>query len=165
MADSEQPREVRGGTEATAGRYAVIVSRFNDLITERLADGATSCLLQHGVPGGNIDRISVPGAWELPFAALQAARRGYTALVAVGCVVRGETPHFDYVAGGAADGLARVALDHDIPIGFGVLTTDDDEQALARAGGAHGNKGWEAALCALELADLKRQLGGANAGS
>jgi len=159
------PREIRGATEPVPGRWAVIVSRFNDLITERLADGAETCLLQHGVAADDIDRISVPGAWELPFAAQQAARSGYTAIVAVGCVVRGETPHFDYVAGGAADGLARVALDADVPIGFGVLTTDDAEQAIARAGGAHGNKGWEAALVALELADLKRRLGGAHAGS
>jgi 6,7-dimethyl-8-ribityllumazine synthase len=164
MSDADgTPREIRGGTEASPGRYAVIVSRFNDLITERLADGAETCLLQHGVPAGEIDRISVPGAWELPFAARQAARSGYTAIVAVGCVVRGETPHFDFVAGGAADGLARVSLEADIPIGFGVLTTDDEDQALARAGGAHGNKGWEAALVALELADLKRRMGGGNA--
>jgi 6,7-dimethyl-8-ribityllumazine synthase len=162
---TETPREIRGGTEPAPGRYAIVVSRYNDLITERLADGAETCLLQHGVAAGDIDRISVPGAWELPYAAQLAARQGYAGIVAVGCVVRGETPHFDYVAGGATDGLLRVSLDSGIPLGFGLLTTDDAAQALARAGGEHGNKGWEAALCVLELADLRRRIGGEHAGS
>jgi 6,7-dimethyl-8-ribityllumazine synthase len=161
---ARSPREIRGATDTPEGRFAVITSRFNDLITERLADGAETCLIQHGVPADAIDRITVAGAWELPFAAQQAAAGGdYAAIIAVGFVIRGETPHFEYVAGGAAQGLGRVALDTGVPVGFGVLTTDTTEQALARAGGEHGNKGWEAALSALELADLKRQLGGSRA--
>jgi 6,7-dimethyl-8-ribityllumazine synthase len=159
MVTTGAPHRARSDVRPAPGRWAVIVSRFNGEITTRLADGATACLEAHGVDGDAIDRITVPGAWELPFAAQQAAKAGYAAIVAVGCVIRGETPHFEYVAGGAADGLARVALDHDVPIGFGVLTTDDVQQARARAGGAHGDKGWEAALTALELADLKRRIG------
>jgi 6,7-dimethyl-8-ribityllumazine synthase len=159
-AGSGTPRSLRGRTDAPHGRFAIVVSRFNDLITDKLAAGAEACLRQHGVAAGDIDVISVPGAWEIPFATAEAARRGgYTAVVAVGCVIRGETPHFEYVAGGAATGLGRITLETGVPIGFGVLTTDDAEQALARAGGAQGNKGWEAALAALELADLKRRIG------
>jgi 6,7-dimethyl-8-ribityllumazine synthase len=110
--------------------------------------------------------IDVPGAWELPVAARLAASSGaYAAIIAIGCVIQGETRHFEYVAGPAADGLARVALDHGVPVSIGLLTTDHLDQALARAGGRHGNKGWDAALAALELADLTRQLGGPDEGS
>jgi 6,7-dimethyl-8-ribityllumazine synthase len=153
-------RRIRGRTDAPEGRFGIVVSRFNDLITDKLTAGAEACLRQHGVAADAIDIISVPGAWELPYAAAEAARRGgYCAIVAIGCVVRGETPHFEYVAGEATRGLGRVALETGVPIALGVLTTDDAEQALARAGGKHGNKGWEAALAALELADLRRRIG------
>ena len=135
-----------------------MVSRFNPLITERLVAGARACLLEHGVDDDAIDLISVPGAWELPIAAQAAASRGYAAIVAVGCVIRGDTPHFDYVAGAAASGLERVSLDAGLPVAFGVLTTDDVDQALARAGGREGNKGWDAALAALEMASLLASL-------
>jgi 6,7-dimethyl-8-ribityllumazine synthase len=159
-------RVIRGRPDSPAGRFAVVVSRFNDLITDKLAAGAEGCLVEHGVAPGDIDRISVPGAWELPFAVAVAARTGfYAGIVAVGCVIRGETPHFDFVAGGAADGIGRTATETHVPVGFGVLTTDDTEQALARAGGKHGNKGWEAALAVLELADLKRRIGADIAGT
>ncbi len=137
-------------------RFAIVRSRFNQLVTERLLSGALTCLREHGVAEEDIDVISVAGAWELPFAAGLAARQGrYAAIIAIGCVIRGDTPHFDYVAGPAADGLARVALEVNLPVTLGVLTTNTAEQALERAGGREGNKGWDAALSALELVGLK----------
>jgi 6,7-dimethyl-8-ribityllumazine synthase len=135
-------------------RFAVIVSRFNETVTDRLLAGARACFRDHGVKDADVKVYSVPGAWELPVAALHAARAGYAGVVAIGCVVRGDTPHFDYVAGGAAEGLARVSVETGVPVAFGVLTTEDMDQALDRAGGRHGNKGYEAAQTALEMADL-----------
>ena len=140
-------------------RFAVIASRFNQTIVERLVDGALDALVRHGVRADDVDVVWVPGAWELPIAArrLLASER-YDALVAVGAVIRGDTPHFDYVAGEASRGLAEASRDSDIALGFGLLTCDNMEQALARCGGAHGNKGWDAAVAALEMADLLDQL-------
>jgi 6,7-dimethyl-8-ribityllumazine synthase len=158
--------ELQGSLEGKGRRFAVVVSRFNELVTEKLLAGARACLLQHGVGVDAVDVLWVPGAWELPAAALHAAHTGrYAGIVALGCVIRGETPHFDYVAGEAARGLATVALETGLPVGFGVLTTDNADQALARAGGHKGNKGWEAALSALELADLFAVLGEQHAGA
>ncbi|HSH45333.1 MAG TPA: 6,7-dimethyl-8-ribityllumazine synthase [Longimicrobiales bacterium] len=156
--------EYEGVTDGAGRRVAVVVSRFNELITERLLEGALGCLRQEGVREDDVDVLRVPGAWELPAAAAAVLRRGgYDAIVALGCVIRGETPHFDYVAGEAARGLQELATTHAVPVAFGVLTTDDRDQALARAGGDRGNKGWEAALTALEMADLYRQLSDAGA--
>ena len=135
-------------------RFAIIVSRFNETVTERLLAGAHACFIDNGFDDKDIAIHSVPGAWELPIAALHAARNGFAGVVAIGCVVRGDTPHFDYVAGGAAEGLARVSVETGVPIAFGVLTTETMQQALDRAGGKHGNKGYEAAQTALEMADL-----------
>ncbi len=138
---------------------AVLVSRYNEDITARLLDGARACFRDNGVPEARVDVIWVPGAFELPVAAEAAAASGrYAALVALGCVIRGETPHFEYVAGEAARGLGNVALAHRLPVGFGVLTTETLEQALARAGGTAGNKGYEAADAALTTADVLAQL-------
>jgi 6,7-dimethyl-8-ribityllumazine synthase len=148
------------GTPAGGGRrFAVVASRFNEHITQKLVDGAMDALLRHGAVYEDVDVVWVPGAWELPAVArvLLASER-YHALVALGAVVRGDTPHFDFVAGEASRGLAQAGADFDVPIGFGVLTTDDMAQAEARAGGAHGNKGWDAALAALEMADLFERL-------
>ena len=148
------------GTPTGAGRrIAVLASRFNDTVTQPLVDGALDALTRHGVAFDDIDVVWVPGAFELPAAArvLLASER-YDALVAVGAVIRGDTPHFDYVAGEAARGLAQAAADSHVPLGFGVLTCDTMEQAAERAGGAHGNKGWDAAVAALEMADLYDQL-------
>ena len=144
------------GTPAGAGRrVAVLASRFNESVTRKLANGAIDALVRHGLVAENVDVVWVPGAWELPAAArrLLASDR-YDALVVVGAVIRGETPHFDYIANEASRGLARASADFDIPVGFGLLTTDTTAQAEARAGGDHGNKGWDAALAALEMADL-----------
>ena len=144
------------GTPLGAGRrIAVVASRFNETITQKLVDGALDALTRHGATFEDVDVLWVPGAWELPAAArLLLASERYHALVAVGAVVRGETPHFDYVAGEASRGLAEASAEFDTPIGFGLLTCDNMAQAEARAGGKHGNKGWDAALAALEMADL-----------
>lgn len=151
--------EIEGSTRGDGRRFLIIVSRFNELITEKLLDGARSALVQHGVAEGDITVARVPGAFEIPGAAGAALRAGgWDGVVAVGCVIRGETPHFDYVAGEAARGVQALAVEHDTPITFGVLTTDTREQALARSGGDKGNKGWEAALAALEMSDLYRTL-------
>src|ERR1041385_7869910 len=147
--------EFSGTPRGQGRRFAVVASRFNNALTERLVDGALDALVRHGVAADDVDVVWVPGAWELPIAVrrLLGSDR-YDALVAVGAVIRGDTPHFDYVAGEASRGLAQVSAEYDVPIGFGLLTCDDMSQAEARAGGAHGNKGWDAALAALEMADL-----------
>ena len=159
------------GTPAGAGRrVAVLASRFNESVTQKLADGAIEALVRHGLVTENIDIIWVPGAWELPAAGRRLgaldldaetgppirplASERYDALVVVGAVIRGETPHFDYIAAEASRGLAQASSDYDVPVGFGLLTTDTTAQAEARAGGDHGNKGWDAAIAALEMADL-----------
>ena len=144
-------------------RFAVVASRFNEEITRKLADGALDALVRHGASVENVDLVWVPGAWELPAAArrLLASER-YHALVVVGAVIRGDTPHFDYVAGEASRGLAQAASDYEVPIGFGLLTCDTMAQAEARAGGAHGNKGWDAALATLEMIDLFARLDAAD---
>ena len=149
------------GTRTGGGRrIAVLASRFNENITQKLTDGAVDALVRHGVAFDNLDIVWVPGAWELPIAARWlAAGERYDALVGLGAVVRGDTPHFDYVAGEASRGLAETSRDFDIPIGFGLLTCDTMQQAEDRAGGAHGNKGWDAAMAALEMASLADQLG------
>jgi 6,7-dimethyl-8-ribityllumazine synthase len=142
-----------GKTRGQGRRVGVVVGRFNDLITERLLAGAQACLLDHGVAEDAID------AWELPLAAqLLLERDDCDAIVALGCVIRGDTPHFDFVAGAAATGLANLQARYGKPVAFGVLTTDTTEQALSRAGGKAGNKGWEAAQAALEMLDLAAAL-------
>ena len=144
--------ETLAGIDLAGRRIAIVISRFNEVATVRLAAGARACLLERGVDAAGIDEFWVPGAWELPLAADRlAARAVYDAIIALGCVIRGETPHFEFVSGAAARGLGEVSLRHGLPVAFGVLTTDDAEQAMARAGGRHGNKGWEAADAALEM--------------
>ena len=136
-------------------RFGIVVSRFNDFITRPLLAGARDCLLRHGVADDAIEAVWVPGAWEIPATLSLLARTGrFDGLIALGCVIRGATPHFDYVAGHAASGTASVAAAHDVPVIFGVLTTETIEQAVERAGTKAGNKGWDAALAALEMADL-----------
>ena len=152
------PRQTfQGSLDATHLRIGIVVSRFNEFITEQLAKGALEMLEKRGCQQGNIRMVKVPGAWELAMAAKVLAPT-CDAIVALGAVVRGDTPHFEYVAGGAADGLQRVSLDTGVPIAFGVLTTDNMQQAMDRAGGKSGNKGSEAAEVAIELANLVREL-------
>jgi 6,7-dimethyl-8-ribityllumazine synthase len=155
--------EFSGTPTGAQRRFAIVASRFNHQIVDRLVDGALDALVRHGVVVADIDVVWVPGAWELPIAArrLLASER-YNALVAVGAVIRGDTPHFDYVAGEASRGLASASVDYETPIGFGLLTCDNDAQARARAGGGHGNKGWDAAVAALEMADLFDRLDAAD---
>ncbi len=140
-------------------RFALVVSRFNDFVVEPLVRGAVDALKRHGGAEKQIEIVRVPGAFDIPVVARKLAQsRRYDALVALGAVIRGATPHFDYVAGECASGLARIALESGVPIGFGVLTTDTVEQAVDRAGGKAGNKGADAALAALEMANLLRRL-------
>ncbi len=145
---------------APAGaRFAIVWSRFNHAVVGKLLEGATECFEAHGVDAKELYVVEVPGAWELPYAAQKLAQsRKFDAVVALGAVIRGGTPHFDYVCEGAALGLGRVSLDTGVPVIFGVLTTDDDAQALERAGGTHGNKGYDAALTAIEMALFDRKL-------
>jgi len=153
-------REFRGSLDGAGRRFALIVSRFNEVVTEELLAGALSTLIEQGVAPSDIEVVRVPGAWELPAAASRVARRGgLDGIVALGCVIRGETPHFDFVAGEAARGLAALTRDFHIPVSFGVLTTETLEQALVRAGSGGPNRGADAALCALEMANLYRVLG------
>jgi 6,7-dimethyl-8-ribityllumazine synthase len=147
--------EFSGSPSGHGRRFAVVASRFNETVTQKLVDGALDALVRHGAAVDDVDLVWVPGAWELPSAARRLlATERYDALVAVGAVIRGDTPHFDYVAGEASRGLSDASAAFETPIGFGVLTCDDMAQAEARAGGEHGNKGWDAALAALEMADL-----------
>ena len=151
--------ELSGNPVGAGRRIAVVASRFNENITRALVDGALDALVRHGTAFDDVDVIWVPGAWELPIAVRRAlATERYEAVVALGAVIRGETPHFDYVAGEASRGLSDAARDSEIPVGFGLLTCDNMEQALARAGGEHGNKGWDAAIAAIEMADLLDQM-------
>lgn len=146
---------LEGQASGRRRRVAVVVARFNDFVTSRLLRSAWDELAACGVATDDVDEIRVPGAFEIPLAARLAAASGrYAAVVCLGAVIRGETPHFDYVAGECARGVARVALDTGVPVSFGVLTTDTAEQAMARAGGAAGDKGRDAARVALEMADL-----------
>ena len=146
------------------GRVAILASRYNEVITSRLLEGALACCREAGVPREQVDVVWVPGAFELPVAAAAAAGTGrYACLVALGAVIRGDTPHFEYVAGEAARGLNTVAVAHALPVGFGVLTVDTMQQAVDRAGGSAGNKGHEAAAAALQAADVIAQLRAADA--
>jgi len=155
----DQIREITGSLSGAGRRFAVVASRFNSRIGDQLVAGALECLRQHGVEPADIQVVRVPGAWEIPQAAEEIAAAGKVdALVALGVVIRGETPHFDYICSACSQGLARVSERHRLPVGFGVLTCDTSEQAQERAGGKAGNKGWEAAIAALEMADLFARL-------
>jgi 6,7-dimethyl-8-ribityllumazine synthase len=140
-------------------RFGIVASRFNDFIVDRLLDAAVGTLLKHGVAASDIEVVRVPGAFETPLAIKKlAASRRYQALIALGCVIRGGTPHFEYVAGEASRGVAQVSVSEEIPVGFGILTVETIEQAVERAGTKGGNKGADAALAAIQMATLLRQL-------
>ncbi|MBK8162608.1 MAG: 6,7-dimethyl-8-ribityllumazine synthase [Gammaproteobacteria bacterium] len=152
-------RTIEGDFTATTARFAIVASRFNSFIVDSLLRGALDVLRRHGVGEKSIEIVHVPGAFELPLVAKRlAATRRYDAVIALGAVIRGSTPHFDYVAGGCARGLAEVALSCDLPVAFGVLTVDTIEQAVERAGTKAGNKGADAALTAIEMVSLLRKL-------
>jgi 6,7-dimethyl-8-ribityllumazine synthase len=152
-------KTIEGVLRADQARFCLVVSRWNGFIVESLEKGAVDALLRHGVAESDLTIVRVPGAFEMPVAIERiAAKGGYDAIVALGAVIRGGTPHFDYVAGECVKGMAQVSLKYGIPVAFGVLTVDSIEQAIERAGTKAGNKGAEAALSALEMVDLLRQL-------
>jgi 6,7-dimethyl-8-ribityllumazine synthase len=153
------PQVTEGNLDASGLKFAVLCARFNGFITERLLAGALDALQRSGAGAEDIEIVKVPGSWELALAAKTlAAGKRHDAIVALGAVIRGETPHFDHVATQAATGLAAVQIETGIPVSFGVLTTNTIEQAIDRAGGKSGNKGFDAALTAIEMADLLRRL-------
>jgi 6,7-dimethyl-8-ribityllumazine synthase len=156
-------QETRGALNGAGRRFGIVASRFNSRLGDLLVAGAVDCLRRHGVAPGDVHLASVPGAWEIPPALEELALIGTKSgkvdgLVAIGVVIRGETPHFDYLCSQATRGIAAVAERHRLPVGYGLLTCDTSEQAAERAGGKAGNKGWEAALAALEMADLFARL-------
>jgi 6,7-dimethyl-8-ribityllumazine synthase len=150
---------IAGKLDASGLKIAIIASRFNDFVTARLIEGAVDCLLRHGSGEKDITVIRVPGSFELPLAAKKTASSGkYDAVICLGALIRGQTPHFDYIAAEVTKGVAQVSLDTELPVTFGVITADTLEQAIDRAGAKAGNKGFEAALGAVEMADLLRQI-------
>ncbi len=146
---------VQGVFNGAGKKFGIVAGRFNEFIVGKLLEGACDCLERHGVKQDDVTACWVPGSFEIPAAAQRMARsKKYDAVIAIGAVIRGSTPHFDYVAAEVSKGIAKISLDEDVPIIFGVLTTDTIEQAVERAGTKAGNKGWDAALAALEMADL-----------
>ena len=151
---------IEGDFSANTAKFTLVVGRFNSAIVDNLCAGAIDTLRRQGVPEANITVVRVPGAYEMPLAAKKVAAKGGTdAIIALGAVIRGGTPHFDFVAGECSSGLSRVSLDHEIPIAFGLLTTDTIEQAVERSGTKAGNKGADAAMTALEMISLLRNIG------
>ena len=147
--------EIIGNLQGKDRRFAIVVSRFNDFISARLLDGAVDCFNRHGGSTENLTVVRVPGAFEIPITAVKLAKSGkYDGVICLGAVIRGSTPHFDYVASESAKGIAHAALASETPVIFGVLTTDSIEQAVERAGTKAGNKGWDAMMSAMEMADL-----------
>jgi 6,7-dimethyl-8-ribityllumazine synthase len=150
---------VEGLLSASGKRFGIVASRFNELITKKLLEGAIDCLVRHGASGDAISIAWVPGAFEIPLAAKKLAKSGnFNAVICLGAVIRGTTPHFDYIAAEVAKGIATVSLEYEFPVIFGVLTTDTIDQAIERAGTKSGNKGWSAALSAIEMADLMAKI-------
>ena len=150
---------IEGGFTIRGARFGIIAARFNSFIVDSLVDGAIDTLKRHGAEDGSIQLVKVPGAFEMPLvAARMAAKKEYDAIIALGAVIRGGTPHFEYVAGECVKGLAAVSAQHDVPVAFGVLTVDTIEQAIERAGTKSGNKGVEAAMSAIEMVNLLQNL-------
>jgi len=154
------PRTYEGMLDAKGFRFGLVVSRFNELLTGRLLEGALDCLARHGARDEDLTIVKVPGAWEVPLVAERLAVSGKVdAVIGLGVLIRGATPHFDYIAAETAKGLAHVGMSSGIPVSFGVLTTDTVEQALERSGSKAGNKGWQAAQASIEMVQLYRRLG------
>ena len=148
-----------GNVVGTGLKFGIVVSRFNEFITDRLLEGALDSLSRHGVGADDVHVIKVPGAFEIPAVARKmCAKKKYDAVICLGTVIRGATPHFNYVAGEVSKGVGAVAAESSIPVIFGVLTTDNIEQAIERAGSKSGNKGWESAVAAIEMANLYKQI-------
>ena len=159
MENGHGPNVIQGHLSAAGRRFGIVASRFNDFIVKALLDGALDAIRRHGGDLSSVDVVWVPGSYEIPLAAKRLALSGrYDAIVCLGAVIRGATAHFDYVAGGASSGISSVALEADLPVIFGVITTETIEQAIERAGTKAGNKGFEAAATAIEMASLMQQL-------
>ena len=153
------PKIIQGDLNAKGLKFGIVASRFNDFITARLLDGAVDALVRHGATESDIEVVRVPGAYEIPLVAREMARaKKYSAVICLGAVIRGATPHFDYIAAEVSKGIAMIGMESEIPVAFGVLTTDNLEQAIERAGSKAGNKGWDAALSAIEMANLYREM-------
>ena len=153
------PKVIEGFLSAEGKKFAIVVSRFNELISGKLVEGALDCLKRHDADDKNITLIWVPGSFEIPMVAQKTAKsKKYDAVICLGAVIRGATPHFDYVAGEVAKGVATASMNTEVPVIFGVITSDTIEQAIERAGTKAGNKGWDAALSAIEMADLSGKL-------
>ena len=154
-------KTIEGSLTVDKQKFALVVSRFNEFVTSKLVSGAVDTLVRHGCAENNITCIRVPGSFELPFAAKKAAGSGaYDAVICLGCVIRGQTPHFEYVAGQAARGIAQVSLDTGVPVTFGLITAATREQAIARAGSKAGNRGADAAASAIEMVNLVAEIPG-----
>lgn len=150
---------IEGELQAEGLRFGIVVSRFNDFITGKLLDGAVDALVRHGADKNNIEVVRVPGSFEIPLVAKKMASKGiYDALICLGTVIRGATPHFEYVAAEVSKGVASASMDTGVPISFGVITSDTIEQAVERAGTKSGNKGWDAAMAAIEMAQVMKKL-------
>ena len=155
------PAVIEGMLNASGKRFAIVGSRFNELITRKLIEGAQDCLVRHHAQPDAITIVWVPGAYEIPLVCQRLGRtKKFDAIIGLGAVIRGATPHFAYVAGEAAKGIARVSLDEDLPVIFGIITADTIEQAIERAGTKAGNRGWDAALSAIEMVDVVSKIGG-----
>ena len=155
------PRVIEGKLNAKGLKFGIVVSRFNDFICERLLSGALDALMRNGAAEGDIEVFKVPGAFEIPQVARRMAlSKKYNAVICLGAVIRGATPHFEYIAAEVSKGIAMIGLESEVPVAFGVLTTDNLEQAIERAGSKAGNKGWDAALSAIEMANLYREMQG-----
>jgi 6,7-dimethyl-8-ribityllumazine synthase len=153
------PNIIQGDLTAKGLRFGIVAARFNDFITSRLLDGAIDALQRHGAADSDIDILKVPGSYEIPLAAkMLATSKKYNAIICLGAVIRGATPHFEYVSAEVSKGVASVSMETGLPVIFGVLTTDTIEQAIERAGTKSGNKGWDAALSAIEMANVMKQL-------
>jgi len=151
---------VEGKLSAEGLKFGIVVGRFNSFITERLLEGAIDCILRHGGSKENIEIVKVPGSFEIPLTAKKLAKSGkYDAVICLGAVIRGSTPHFDYVANEVTKGIAQVSLETEVPISYGILTTDTIEQAVERAGTKMGNKGFDAAMVAIEMANVLKSIG------
>jgi len=150
---------IEGELQAKGLKFCIVLSRFNDFITERLLEGAKDCLIRHGAEEKDIDIVKVPGSFEIPLVAKTVAKKGlYNAIICLGTVIRGATPHFDYVAAEVSKGIAQVSLESGLPVAFGIITADSLEQAIERAGSKAGNKGWDAALVAIEMAQVMKKI-------
>lgn len=153
------PKVIEGKLNAKGFKFGIVVSRFNDFICERLLSGSLDALLRNGAEEKDVEILKVPGAFEIPQVARKMAlSKKYDAIICLGAVIRGATPHFDYIAAEVSKGVAMVGLEGEVPVAFGVLTTDNLEQAIERAGSKAGNKGWDAALSAIEMANLYREM-------